>query len=108
MPWVFMSLAIVCEVIGTIALKMSSGLSVMMPSVVVVVGYASSFWFLAISLKSIGIGTAYAIWSGVGTAIVTIAGVMIFKEPLGAVKLLSIGLIILGVVGLHWAESKLV
>lgn len=108
MPWFFMSLAIISEVIGTLALKMSNGLSAMAPSVVVVVGYASSFWFLALALKTLGVGAAYAIWAGAGTALVSIAGVMLFKEPLSVIKVVSIGLIVLGVAGLHWAESKAV
>ena len=106
MPWYFLALAILSEVIGTLALKMSNGFSILLPSIIVVVGYSTSFWFLALCLKSLHVGTAYAIWAGVGTAVVSIAGVFLFKEPMTIIKAVSLILVILGVVGLHWGEGK--
>ena len=108
MPWFVLALAILSEVVGTLALKMSNGFSILFPSIIVVVGYGTSLWFLALCLKSLDVGTAYAIWAGVGTALVSIAGVFLFKEPMTAVKVVSLTFIILGVVGLHWAEGKVV
>jgi len=106
MPWLLLSVAIVTEVIGTMALKMSNGLTVLVPSLVVAAGYGTSFWILAIVLKSLDVGTAYAVWSGAGTALVAIIGMVLFKEPMSAMKAVCIGLIVLGVVGLHMAEGK--
>ena len=106
MPWYFLAMAILSEVVGTLALKMSNGFSILLPSIIVVVGYGTSFWFLALCLKSLYVGTAYAIWAGVGTAVVSIAGVFLFKEPMTIIKAVSLILVILGVVGLHWGEGK--
>tara|TARA_B100000405_G_scaffold214800_1_gene151752 strand:+ start:69 stop:395 length:327 start_codon:yes stop_codon:yes gene_type:complete len=106
MHWYFLALAILSEVVGTLALKMSNGFSILLPSIIVVVGYSTSFWFLALCLKSLHVGTAYAIWAGVGTAVVSIAGVFLFKEPMTIIKAVSLILVILGVVGLHWGEGK--
>ena len=108
MPWFLLALAILSEVIGTLALKISNGFSILIPSIIVVVGYSTSFWFLALCLKSLNVGTAYAIWAGAGTAVISIAGVFLFKEPMTVIKAVSIVFVILGVVGLHWGEGKAV
>ena len=106
MPWLLLGLAIVAEVIGTLALKISNGFTVWLPTVIVVLGYGFSFWLLSMSLKVLQVGVAYAIWAGIGTALIAIAGVIIFKEPLNILKVVSIILIILGVVGLNWAQNN--
>ena len=106
MPWFLLALAILSEVVGTLALKMSNGFSILIPSIIVVVGYGTSLWFLALCLKSFDVGMAYAIWAGTGTALVSIAGIFLFKEPMTAIKAVSLALVILGVVGLRWAEGK--
>ena len=106
MPWFLLGLAIVTEVIGTLALKISNGFTVWLPSIIVVLGYGFSFWFLSLSLKVLQVGVAYAIWAGIGTALIAIAGVIIFKEPLNILKVVSITLIVLGVVGLNWAQNS--
>ncbi len=108
MPWFLLALAILSEVVGTLALKMSNGFSILIPSIIVVVGYGASLWLLALCLKSLDVGTAYAIWAGAGTALISIAGVFLFTEPMTAIKAISLALVILGVVGLHWAEGKVV
>ena len=108
MPWFLLALAILSEVVGTLALKMSNGFSILIPSIIVVVGYGASLWLLALCLKSLDVGTAYAIWAGAGTALISIAGVFLFTEPMTAIKAMSLALVILGVVGLYWAEGKVV
>jgi small multidrug resistance pump len=75
MQWVFLAVAIVSEVIGTSALKASEGFSRLWPSAIVVVCYASSFYFLSLTLKTIPVGVAYAIWSGVGVALIAVIAV---------------------------------
>lgn len=104
MHWFLLAGAIVAEVIGTLSLKMSNGFTVLVPSLVVGAGYLIAFALLGLSLKVLDVGTAYAIWAGVGTALVSIAGVILFKEPMTVLKAASVVLIIAGVVGLHWAE----
>ena len=103
MHWLYLSLAILFEVGGTVSLKMSNGFSVLGPSVVVVVFYGISILFLALALKTMDVGTAYAVWAGLGTALVVIVGIFYFDESATILKLVFLGMIIAGVVGLHLA-----
>ena len=79
-----------------------------MPTLVVVIAYLSSFWFLALSLKTLEVGNAYAIWAGAGTALVAIAGIIFFEESVTFLKAGSIILIIIGVFGLNYSRYNLV
>ena len=99
--WFLLIAAIVAEVGGTTCLKLSYGFSRLVPSLGVVALYSLSFVLLAAVLKSIDVSVAYAIWSGVGTALVAAIGILIFGEPISAARLVSLGFIILGVVGLQ-------
>lgn len=99
--WILLLLAIVFEVSGTTSMKLSEGFSQIWWSGAMVVFYIISFAMLTLALKKIDVSVAYAIWSGVGTALIAIIGVYYFKEPLTAIKLASITLIIAGVVGLN-------
>ncbi len=101
--WLFLLIAIVSEVAGTICMKLSAGLTKAVPIVAMAVLYAISFAALALSLKTIDVSVSYAVWSGLGTAIIAVASYFIFGEPLGGIKVASICLIILGVVGLNLA-----
>lgn len=98
--WVYLSLAIASEVIGTVALRESDGFTRPGPAAIVVVGYALSFWMLALALRKLDLGLVYAIWAGVGTAAIATIGVIAFDEPASALKLASILLVIAGIVGL--------
>jgi small multidrug resistance pump len=100
-PAVWLALAIGSEIVATVSLKLSDGFTKPIPAVVVVMGYALSFYALSISLRSIPLGVVYAIWSGVGTAAVVVVGLFLFRETLDAAKLIGIGLIIAGVVTLN-------
>jgi small multidrug resistance pump len=97
----YLATAIVLEICGTTSLKLSDGFTRMGPSGAVVVCYAASFALLSFALRGIDLSIAYAVWSGVGTAIVAAIGIVWFGEPAGAWKLLSLALIVLGVAGLH-------
>ena len=96
-PVVWMMLAIGSEVMATSALKASDGFSRLVPSVVVVVGYVVSFYCLSIALRAIPLGVVYAVWSGVGTALIALIGVVFFRETLGLAGIAGIALIIGGV-----------
>jgi small multidrug resistance pump len=102
---VLLTFAIVAEVAGTIALRYSEGFTKLVPSVIVVGGYGVSFWLLALVLREMSIGATYAVWSAVGTALIAAIGMFAFGEPATALKVASLGLIILGVVGLNLAGS---
>jgi small multidrug resistance pump len=93
------------EVIGTTNMKLSQGFTKTLPSVLMFVFYGFSFAFLTLALKKIDLSLSYAIWSGVGTALIAAIGVLYFKEPVTAIKLVSIGLIVIGVVGLALVEQ---
>jgi len=104
--WIYLILAIIFEVLGTTAMKVSDGFTKTVPSVAMAVFYVLSLTALTYALKKFDVSIAYAIWSGVGTALITLIGVMYFKEPMGVVKMLSIALIIVGVVGLHLSGEQ--
>jgi small multidrug resistance pump len=103
MTALILGFAIASEVIATLALKASDGLSRPLPAVIVVVGYGLSFWLLALVLKHLSVGTTYAVWSAVGTAAIALIGMVAYGEGANALKLASLGLIVLGVVGLNAA-----
>jgi len=103
--WIYLIAAIAFEVAGTTAMKMSDGFTKTWPSVAMGVFYLLSLAALTFALKRFDMSMAYAIWSGLGTALITVVGFYLFKEPLGLVKIASIGLIILGVGGLHLSSQ---
>jgi small multidrug resistance pump len=105
MTAIYLTLAIASEVIATLALKSSEGFSRPLPAAIVVVGYGISFFLLALVLKHMSVGTTYAVWSAVGTAALAIIGIVAYGEGANLLKIASLGLIILGVVGLNAAGA---
>ena len=101
MSWLYLFIAITAEVIATTALKASDGFTRWMPSLVTVIGYAIAFYCLALTLRTIPVGVAYAVWSGVGVAAISLIGYVVFKQTLDAPALLGIGLILAGVLILN-------
>ena len=101
-----LTIAIVSEVVATLALRMSHGFSRPIPSMIVVVGYAISFFLLAQVLKHLPVGLTYAVWSAVGTALIATFGIVAWGESATVLKLASLGLIIMGVVGLNLASPS--
>lgn len=95
--WLFLSLAIICEVVGTSALKSAEGFTRFWPSVIVVAGYAIAFYFLSLTLKTIPVGVAYAIWSGAGTILIALIGVICIGQKLDFPAIVGILIIVLGV-----------
>jgi small multidrug resistance pump len=90
--------AVLSEVIATTSLKFSEGFTKLVPSLIVVLGYGISFYLLSLSLKVIPIGTAYALWSGIGIVLTVIAGILIWRESMDWARGIGILLIILGIV----------
>lgn len=101
MSWLFLILGVFAEIIGTTSMKLSEGFTKLLPSISIFVFYGLSLSLVTLSLKKIDVSIAYAIWSGVGTATITVIGLIYFKEQLSVIKIISIMLIILGVVGLN-------
>jgi small multidrug resistance pump len=104
--WFFLAGAIVLEVAGTTSMKLSEGFTKLVPSVLLFVFYAASFVVLTFALKKIEVSVAYAVWSGVGTALVAAIGILYFREAATVLKFISILLIIIGVVGLNLSGAK--
>ncbi len=100
-PAVLLALAIVTEVFGTSLLRVSDGMTKLLPSLGTLVSYGISVYLLALVLKHLDIGLTYAIWAGVGTAMIAVIGVAVWDEPMGLLKVLSIAAVIAGVIGLN-------
>jgi small multidrug resistance pump len=99
--WIFLSIAIVSEVIATSALKSSEEFSRLWPSAIVIAGYATAFYFLALTLRTIPVGVAYAIWSGVGVALIALIAWLLHGQSLDLPGIVGIALIVAGVVILN-------
>ena len=99
--WLFLGIAIACEVIATSNLKLSEGFTKWLPSTLVVVGYAAAFYFLSLTLKTVPVGVAYAVWSGLGIVAISIVAWFAFGQKPDLWGVVGIGLIIAGVVVLN-------
>ena len=97
----YLMLAILSEVTGTVFVKLSEGYTRLLPSVLVFVFYGLSLSSLNLALKSIDLGLAYAVWCGLGIAIIATVSILWFREPVTAMKMASLGLIVIGVIGLN-------
>jgi multidrug transporter EmrE-like cation transporter len=102
---ILLSIAIISEVAATVSLRFAHGFTNPVPSAVVVIGYGISFWMLALVLKQLPIGLTYAVWSAAGTALIAAIGIFAFGEGATMLKLASLALIIMGVVGLNLAGT---
>ncbi|RDE08725.1 DMT family transporter [Pelagibacterium lacus] len=98
MTYVYLICAIIAEVIATSALKAADGFTNLVPSIIVAVGYAAAFYFLSLTLRTLPIGIAYAIWSGLGIVLISVAGWILYKQALDLPAIIGMGLIIAGVV----------
>jgi quaternary ammonium compound-resistance protein SugE len=105
MAWIYLLIAGVLEIFWAINLKYTDGFSKLWPSVSTVAGMIVSFYFLAQALKTIPVGTGYAIWTGIGAAGTAILGIILFAEPASALRLLCIALIVAGIIGLKLAAG---
>ncbi len=101
MNWIYLLFAIGFEVTGTLLLKKTEGFTVLWPTVAMSVSYGMSLFLLALAIRTIDVGTAYAIWAGVGTALVVLAGIWLYQEPVTFLRMIFILFIIIGAVGLR-------
>ena len=106
LAWIYLSAAIVSEVVGTVFLRFTDGFTRPAPSVLVIVSYAVSLWLTALALKQLEVSLAYAVWAGVGTAAVAVIGMAMLGESVNTLKLASIALVIGGVVGLNLSGAS--
>ena len=108
MKWVYLLLAIVSEVVATSALKSSESFSRLWPSVLTVVGYGVAFYLLSLTLREMPVGIAYAIWSGVGIVLVSLAAGVLFGQKLDLPALIGMGLIVAGVIVINVCSKSVV
>ena len=100
MAWIYLLIAGILEVVWAVAMKYSEGWTRLYPSIFTIVSMVIGFYFLSLSVKTLPLGTAYAVWTGIGTIGTVIFGIIFFKEPVDLIKILCILLIVTGIVGL--------
>ena len=103
--WLFLALAIVAEVVATSALKSSEGFTRLAPTALVVVGYVVAFYFLALAIKVIPVGVAYAVWAGLGIVLISLIGWLVFQQKLDAPAVIGMTLILSGVLVINLFSS---
>jgi small multidrug resistance pump len=103
MEWIYLILAIILETLGTTCMKISDGFTKLLPTLGTLLTYGLCFTFFAIALKKIPVSVAYAIWGAAGITIISVLGVVVFKESISTLKILSILFIVLGVIGLNFS-----
>ena len=106
--WLALAIAIFAEVIATTALKASNEFTRLVPSIIVVAGYGTAFYFMAISMRVLPVGIMYAIWSGMGIVLVSIIGWLVYKQTLDLPSFIGMGLIIAGVIVINVFSKSVV
>ena len=104
MKWLYLFTAIVLEVVGTVAIKNSNGFTNLKPTILLIIAYSLSFFFLSLALKFWKVGVAYATWSGLGNTLIVLVSIYYFKENISMMKIVSILLIVLGVISLNLSK----
>ncbi|MBC6429628.1 multidrug efflux SMR transporter [Nostoc sp. HG1] len=102
--WIYLIAAILFEVSGTTCMKLSQGFTKIGPSILIVVFYGLCFTFLTLALKKLEVSVAYSVWAGLGTVLIAIIGIVWFRESATFMKLMSIALIIMGVIGINASQ----
>jgi len=105
MQWLLLVIAGLLETCWALGLKYSQGFSKLVPSVLTVMGMIASFYFLSLALRNLPLGTAYAIWTGIGTVGTVILGIILFKEPTDITRLIFVGFIVIGIIGLKLVSA---
>lgn len=105
MQWLFLIIAGVFEIAWAIGLKYSYGFTKLVPSVLTILGMIASFYFLSLAMKNVPLGTAYAIWTGIGTVGTGVLGIILFNESINPIRLICIGFIVIGAIGLKLVSS---
>lgn len=105
MSWAYLVIAGIFETVWAVALKQSDGLSRLWPAVITAVAMVISLYFLSLALKALPLGTAYAVWTGIGAVGAAVVGILLFGESHAPLRIVSIGLVVAGIAGLRLAAS---
>ncbi|AKP91394.1 molecular chaperone [Achromobacter xylosoxidans] len=105
MTWIILILAGLFEIVWAVGLKYTHGFTRLTPSLVTVGGMLISFWLLAVAMKTLPLGTAYAVWVGIGTIGAFVAGIILFGESISWLRIASVALIVLGLIGLKLTSA---
>ena len=106
LSWIYLTIAIVLETAGTVSMKYSDGFTRILPTALIFIFYAASFYMMTLALRELPLSVVYAIWSGVGTALLAIFSIIYFGESISSLKVISLALIIFGVIGLRLGEAE--
>ena len=106
MKWIYLLVAIITEVIATSALKESEGFSKILPSLIVVIGYSLTFYFMSLTLKEMSVGITYAIWSGMGILLISLIGYFKYNQVLDAPGILGMTFIVIGIIILRFFSKS--
>ncbi|WP_163102046.1 quaternary ammonium compound efflux SMR transporter SugE [Peribacillus alkalitolerans] len=106
MAWIFLLIAGIFEVVWAMGLKYTEGFTKLYPTIITIVGMIISFYFLSMAIKTLPIGTAYAIWTGIGAAGAVIMGIILFGEPKSLLKFFFVALILAGIIGLKVTSTS--
>lgn len=106
LPWIYLLIAGLLEIVWAIGLKYTDGFSKLTPSVITISAMIASIWLLALALKSIPVGTGYAIWTGIGAVGTAILGIVLFSESVSPLRIVCIALIVIGIAGLKFASGE--
>ena len=105
MHWWFLVLAGLLEVVWAVGLKYTAGFTRPLPSLITLAAMAASFYLLSLAMRGLPLGTAYAVWVGIGAVGAAIAGMLLFREPAGALRLASLALVMVGILGLKLSST---
>lgn len=106
MAWIYLIIAGVFEIVWAISLKYSEGFTKLFPSIITGIGMVISFYFLSLALKTLPIGTSYAVWTGIGAVGTVIFGMIFFNEPRDFLRIFFLSLIVVGIVGLNFVSTN--
>jgi quaternary ammonium compound-resistance protein SugE len=105
MAWIYLIIAGVFEIVWSMGLKYSHGFTKLVPSLITIGGMVVSFYLLALATKSLPIGTAYAVWTGIGTLGAVILGIFLFHEPVNILRIIFLCLILIGIIGVKFTSA---
>jgi small multidrug resistance pump len=108
MHYIYLAIAIICEVIATSALKASDGMQHWKPAIVVLVGYGGALLFLSLTVRTMALGVVYAVWSGIGIVLISAIGYFVYKQTLDTAAIIGMGLIVVGVAVLNIFSNSIV